>query len=213
MIRNRLLSLGLAACALAALAVAPVVGAHVAHAAEVAAAVAPTAAPAAAAPLVVAEVSWWQTLWAQIQAPLIGLVTAVFTAVGGILAVTLPKLIGNTGSRAVNAVYQLVADQAAGWLIAQMHAVAEPVVNAGPGSTAVHTGDVAVGKTAAINSLDSAITYATKSYPDVLSKLGVTKAELGKDIVAAAGKLIAGGKASPGIASAIGGLLAQIGHR
>lgn len=179
---GRMALLGLAA---AALLVAP----QVAWAAADAVAVAVPAGPAVA----VVPASPWMELWAQIQAPLAAIVTAVFGVVGTFLAVFLPRYLGNRGSEAVNGIYQMVADQAAGWLISHMHS---------------STGGGAVDPREATVGLSKAIDYAKQSYPDVIKKLDVKDGELGKDIVAAAGKLLAKGPGG-GIASAIGALVTK----
>jgi hypothetical protein len=185
------------------------------QAAETAAAVAPAAAPDAAAQLVVADVSWWQTLWAQIQAPLIALAMAVVSALGVVITTQVKSFLGERAAQAVNAVYQQMADAGAGWLIAQLHSVAEPVVVSVPSSSpvgsasAVPTGKVIVSKPAAREAVNAAVDYAKKSYPEVVKKLGTGDAELGKDILAAAGKIL-GGTPAGGIISIVGGLLGQM---
>lgn len=208
---KRLYTYGLAACALLAVGTAAMHGVAVAETAAVA--VAPAAAPAAAAPLVVAEVSWWQTLWAQIQAPLMALVLAVLAALGTVVTATANKYLGSRASQAVNAVYQLAVDQAAGWLHAHIAASAQPVIrtSAGPGpSAAVPTGTLSVSSHAAQAALESAVLYAKKSYPEVIDKLKVPDSDIAKDVLAAAGKMIAGRAAPPGIAEAIGSLMGAI---
>lgn len=191
--------LGFAACALAAFAAAPMVSLH---AAETAVAVAPAAAPAAAAPVVVADVSWWQTLWAQVQAPLIALVTAVFSAVGLILTAQINKYLGSRAAQAVGGIYQQMADQAAGWLIAQLHNVM-PSTPPTPGSPTINS----VPHPNAVKALNAAVDYAKVSYPEIIKKVDANDRDLAKDIVAAAGKMIPG---MGGVGGIIGNLATSL---
>lgn len=194
--------LGFAAFALVAFAMAPMVSLH---AAETAVAVAPTAAPAAAAPVVVADVSWWQTLWAQVQAPLIALVTAVFSAVGLIITAQINKYLGSRAAQAVGGIYQQMADQAAGWLIAQLHNVL-PSTPPTPGSPTT----ASIPHPNAVKALNAAVDYAKVSYPEIIKKVDANDRDLAKDIVAAAGKMIPGIGAGGGIGGIIGNLATSL---
>lgn len=146
-------------------------------------AVGPAAAPAAAAPVVVADVSWWQTLWAQVQAPLVTLAVAVMTALGTILTAKANAYLGSRASEAINSVYMMAVEQAAGWL--QSHIAAAAKTSADPAKS-FH-----VMANTATSSLNAAVDYAKKSFPDIMGKLDVGDGELAHDIVGALGKIVA----------------------
>ena len=192
---GRMALLGLAACAAAALVIAPVVTLQAAEAVAVAA--------VPASPVAVVEPTWWQNLLLQIQQPLSLIVTAILGTVGAIMVPLIQKSLGNGAARAINQVYQIMADQAAGWLIAHLHAVATP------SSNVVGQPEATVSTSGARTGLNEAVEYARTSYPEVFKKLpNIGDGELAKDILAAAGKMLPG-KAG-GIASAIGGLMGAI---
>lgn len=133
--------------------------------------------------------SWWQSFWAEVQAPLVALVMAVFSAIGMIVSTEVKKYFGARASEAANNVYQLMVDQAAGWLMGYLHLAAAPT----PGSAIP------------VSALNTAVAYAKKAYPDIVSKIDPSDNELGRDIVAALGKMLA--KSGTSVSGPVGGLL------
>lgn len=115
--------------------------------------------------VVVTDASPWPAFWQMLWPPLATFLMAVLGLLGAIVSYYAKKIGGSKAEVIANSAYQILLDQAAGWLLEER-------------------------KNGADVTIDDAVEYLRKSYPEVKDH-EPSGAMLGSDIIGAVGRMLA----------------------